>query len=210
MRIKSISTRNFAKHAAIDVSLPRAGIVLVTGKNGHGKSTIAEAVAQCLWNKSIRGEPGWREGAKSGVLVEFEGGHVNRAIAKTKHALSWSVGEFGAGDYSTRSKSQAELESHIGSFNVWRHACVFHTKDASIFTEATDASRKRLLEEVLELDRVERAYRNGLKEAAAVAKQVTTAEHTVALLRAEANATAEQLTVVSGMLEARHRRVAGS
>ena len=41
MIVKNITTSRFAKHNKVDVALPRVGIVLVTGNNGEGKSTIS-------------------------------------------------------------------------------------------------------------------------------------------------------------------------
>jgi len=162
--VTKVSGRRFARWDDVDIELPRTGVVLVTGKNGHGKSTIVEAVAQGVWGQNLRGQPGWRVGEKSGVEIEFDGGHVRRSVSKSKHVLTWQVGELGAAEFPTRTKSQAALDSHVGSFQVWRHACTFHTRDASRFTGATDAERKRLLEEVLELDRVEQGYRRARDE----------------------------------------------
>lgn len=164
MIVTKVSGRRFARWTKVDVELPRTGVVLVTGKNGHGKSTIVEAVAQGVWGQNLRGQPGWRVDEKSGVEIEFDGGHVRRSVSKSKHVLTWQVGEHGAAEFPTRTKSQAALDSHVGSFQVWRHACTFHTRDASRFTGATDAERKRLLEEVLELDRVEAGYRRAREE----------------------------------------------
>lgn len=200
MIVTKITTSKFAKHDSVSVDLPRKGIVLVTGKNGHGKSTIAEAVAQGVWGKPIRGEYGWRTDAKSGVRIDFEGGHVLRNVSK-KHVLKWRVGDDGAGDYPTRSKSQAELETHVGSFHVWRHACAFHTKDASVFTEATDAERKRLLEDVLELSRVEKAYRKGQDEVRESKKELATAAHKLELAQTKLAGLEAQKQLLTGEYE---------
>jgi DNA repair exonuclease SbcCD ATPase subunit len=102
-------------------------------------------------------------------------------VSKSKHVLKWQVGEHGAGEFPTRTKSQAALTSHVGSFAVWRHACTFHTRDAARFTGATDAERKRLLEEVLELDRVETGYRRARDELRLAANLCTEADHAVEL-----------------------------
>lgn len=201
MIITNISTRNFGVHKKVDVELPRTGLVLVTGRNGQGKSTLSEAVSQGAWNEPVRGKPGWVQGQKSGVRVDFEGGHVQRAVAKAKHTLTWKVEEDGAAEYPTRTKAQDALNVHIGSFRVWRHACVFHTKKASIFTEATDSDRKRLLEEVLELDRVEKAYRKSLDEVRAAKHAHNEAEHVLALRTAELEGHRKQKEVLAGEVE---------
>lgn len=201
MIVISISTSKFAKHHKVDVTLPAKGLVLVTGKNGHGKSTLPEAVAQCIWNKPIRGKPGWRMEETSGVRVDFEGGYVRRLVGKAKHQLEWLVGDAGAGEWPTRTKSQTELETHVGTFHVWRHACVFHTKDASVFTEATDAERKRLLEDVLELSRVEKAYRDGMKEVSVAKTELTAATHALQMARAKLTGLTDQKALLTGEYE---------
>jgi len=175
--VTKISARRFARWENVEVTLPTTGIVLVTGRNGHGKSTIVEAVAQGVWGESVRGKHGWRTDEKSGVEIEFVGGHVTRSVSKSSHALKWLVGGFGTGEYPTRTKAQAALESHVGSFAIWRSACTFHTRDASRFSCATDVERKRLLEEVLELDRVEAAYRRALTEVKEARRELTEADH---------------------------------
>jgi DNA repair exonuclease SbcCD ATPase subunit len=147
--------------------------------------TKVSGVAQGVWGQSVRGQFGWRIDEKSGVEIEFEGGHARRSVSKSKHVLKWQVGESGAAEFPTRTKSQAALASHVGSFHVWRHACTFHTRDASRFTGATDAERKRLLEEVLELDRVEAGYRRARDEMSAAKRALGEAEHAVAMAAAK-------------------------
>ena len=60
MKVEKIQTRSFAKHDAVNLSLPAEGVVLITGKNGHGKSTVIEAVAHGVWDRSLRGAPCWK------------------------------------------------------------------------------------------------------------------------------------------------------
>ena len=201
MIVTKLDTSKFAKHGTVSVELPRKGLVLVTGDNGEGKSTIAEAVSQGVWNKSIRSKPGWRVDDTSGVRIEFEGGYVRRLVGKSKHKLEWRVGDHGAGEWPTRTKSQTELESHVGSHHVWRHACVFHTKDASVFTEASDAERKRLLEEVLELGRVEGAYRDAMKEVSALKVELAKNERTQEVAETKLAGLEEQKALLTGELE---------
>jgi DNA repair exonuclease SbcCD ATPase subunit len=201
MIVTKVSGRRFARWESVDVELPRAGVVLVTGRNGHGKSTIVEAVAQGVWGQSVRGQFGWRVDEKSGVEIGFEGGHVRRSVSKSKHVLKWQVGEHGAAEFPTRTKSQAALASHVGSFHVWRHACTFHTRDASRFTGATDAERKRLLEEVLELDRVEAGYRRARDEMSGAKRGLTEAEHAVSMAASKLDGVARTRAALDGELE---------
>jgi DNA repair exonuclease SbcCD ATPase subunit len=54
-------------------------------------------------------------------------------------------------------KAQAVLDGRIGSWDVWRRSHVFSSADAAPFTCATDAERKRLLENLLSLDKFDTA-----------------------------------------------------
>lgn len=201
MIIDKISTRRFGRHDAVDIDLPRTGVILITGKNGHGKSTLAEAVAQGGWNDTLRGAPGWRKGAKSGVELHFDGGHVRRSVSDSKHTLKWQVDEDGAGEYPTRTKSQNAFESHVGTFHVWKHACTFHTDDVARFTNTTDAARKRLLEEVLELDRIEKGYKRLRDTLNAARKEEIRMGHAHELAHVQTEALEDQLDLLSGELE---------
>jgi len=180
MKVEKIQTRSFAKHDAVNVELPDEGVVLITGKNGHGKSTVIEAVAHGVWDRSLRGAPCWKAGANSGVEITFDAGHVQRSVGKRK-ALKWKVGEHGAGEYPTRTKSQAALEQHVGSFEVWRRACTFSGDDASRFTRATDGDRKKLLEQILELDKLDAAHKQAREELRDAKQAATTARSAVTL-----------------------------
>lgn len=201
MIIRKISTRAFAKHKAVDLELPPTGIVTVTGKNGHGKSSIVEAVSQGGWNETLRGAPGWHIDGKSGVEIEFDGGSVMRSVS-TKHVLKWRTGEEdGAAEYATRTKSQTALESHIGTFHVWSHACTFHTDDVGRFAAATDANRKRLLEEVLELDRVETGYRKASEETNVERRKLTNLGHAYELSVEKSRGLKSRLDLLDDQLE---------
>lgn len=190
MKVEKIQTRSFAKHDAVSIELPDEGVVLITGKNGHGKSTVIEAVAHGVWDRSLRGAPCWKAGANSGVEVTFDAGHVQRSVGKRK-ALKWKVGEHGAGEYPTRTKSQTALEQHVGSFDVWRRACTFSGDDASRFTRATDGDRKKLLEQILELDKLDAAHKQA-REELRDAKQAATAARAAVTLHAERVLASEQ------------------
>lgn len=186
MIVKKIITSSFGRQDSATIELPPTGVVTVTGKNGHGKSTIVEAVAQGGWNETVRGAPGWRKEGRSGVDLEFEGGRITRASKNGKQSsLKWHTDTSGAAEYPTATKSQHGLEAHIGTHHVWHHACTFHTDESGRFAKATDANRKRLLEEVLELDRVEKGYRNAREELNVERRMLEQQSHEIELLEAK-------------------------
>lgn len=183
MRIRKLEAANFMRHDRSSVELPERGVVLVTGKNGHGKSSLVEIVSHALWDESVRGKPGWRTGAAGGARVELDDGHVLRQHSATgAKKLKWRLGVAGAADFPTTSKSQEALEAVVGSFAVWERACSFSSAEVARFTTARDADRKRLLEELLELERFDAALRRARDDVADAARRVSAAQSELAVV----------------------------
>jgi len=152
MRIREIRLRGFMSHAETTVTLPDRGVVLVSGGNGSGKSTFAEAVSWALWGRTIRGSVPWRgdEGCEAAVVLG-DGLTVARERRKGKAYLAWQRGDAAAPTYESATRAQEALEYEIGTQDQWRRSHVFSSADAAHFSAATDAERKRLLEGLLGL-----------------------------------------------------------
>ena len=59
MLFRYISLENFFRVTKkVKLSLDEAGLFLIEGENGVGKSTIFEAIVWCLWGKTVRGYTG--------------------------------------------------------------------------------------------------------------------------------------------------------
>lgn len=157
MIVKSLHMHGFMSHKATEVVLPERGIVLVTGPNGGGKSSLVEAVATAGWGKTLRGTDPWPEGGGS-VKVVTDAISATRTCRSDKKRLSWGTNAAGrVHEFETTTKAQEALEAHIGEFEVWRRTHVFSSHDAAHYTMATDGERKRLLEALLGLDRFDPA-----------------------------------------------------
>ena len=162
MNLESVSMRGVLNHEESSIVFPKTGLVVITGPNGGGKSTIIEAVALCLWGKTLRGTEAW-SGENGWVEVLCADGlRVRRERRKGKVSLSFStLDEDGnrqpADTYETMTKAQDALEKIVGPFDVWRRSQVFSSADAAHFTLATDAERKRLLESILGINRFDAA-----------------------------------------------------
>lgn len=142
---------------SLDFDIPSHGCILITGPNGSGKSTRAEAVAHCIFGKSLRNPSGkatgWRVGEAGGIRVEWGDCWVERKVSKAGKTTLRSWLEDSA-KYPTTTKHQAAIEEVVGGFEDWRRASYVTSKAGSRFTMATDKSRKEILERVMGLNRL--------------------------------------------------------
>lgn len=159
MHVKSLQLKNFMVHESLHVDLPSKGLVVVQGRNGVGKSSLVEAVSVAFWGKSLRGSSPWRGGCSGSAYVVADGIEAERSIHKNKKSVQWRTSEKEKWrTYDTESKAQEALTVEVGEWDLWRRTHVFSSQDASHFTLASDAERKRLLERLLQLDIFEEGY----------------------------------------------------
>lgn len=192
MIVNAITASDFTVFptSGVRIDFPSKGVVLVTGNNGGGKSSMVEAVAFGFWGRTLRGSKPWVEGGNNTHLAV-----AASEIIVTRNAKKYLVYNDGAGPHKceTPTKTQEAIERVIGSFDVWRRTHVFSSQDASHFSLATDAERKRLLESLLGLERFDAALdrcRNELK-----------------YKRLESAAQEREFAVMKAKLEAEQRRV---
>lgn len=139
------------------VDLPWPGLVLVTGANGSGKSSLIEAVYTAISGRSLRGTSPWREGEVGHVQITTPDFWAKRRVTKggSKH-LEW--GDLGEKiDFTTTTKAQTALSKRVGDVDVWRKCSVFTGDEAELFSLATDRDRKLFLETILGLERFDNA-----------------------------------------------------
>jgi len=158
MHVQQLKISDFMSHDASVINFPSSGIVVVTGENGAGKSSIIEATAVGLWGRSLRGTNPWRKEAAGQVLVTTDKLVVYRNRSASRTSMHWRLAtEVDGVSFESTTKAQAALEDHVGTFDVWRRTHCFSASDASHFTMATDGERKRLLESILGIDRFDAA-----------------------------------------------------
>lgn len=183
MDVRKIRLTKFMVHDDRTFEFPAAGVVLVTGPNGSGKSSIIEAIATCLWGKTLRGTLPWRdEEGQVSIVTDVVEALRTRKGRKTKLAFSLPDGELYE-KFDTMTKAQESLDPIVGAFNVWQRTQVFSSQDVAHFTLATDGERKRLLESILGLERFDEALgfcRNDLRTAD---KEFATQQRALAVIK---------------------------
>lgn len=183
MHIKKIELKNFMSHEESALDIPDKGIVVVTGNNGAGKSSLIEAPAVALWGKTLRGTSPWPTGKIGSAILATDSLTAIRGRQKGERTvLEWhAAGELpnDATEYESTTKAQEALEKRVGSFDVWRRTHVFSSQDAGHFTLASDGERKRLLESILGLHRFDDALEacRADKKSAEAALHEVTSEH---------------------------------
>jgi DNA repair exonuclease SbcCD ATPase subunit len=151
MNIESIDIAGFMSHAETHVELPSPGLMLITGPNGSGKSSMVEGVSVAAFGKTLRGTDAFS--GKGHAQIKSGGLQIRRTCSGGgRKKLVWGNGGMEVA-YESTTKAQEALEAVIGTWNVWKRTSVFSSQDASHFTLATDAERKRLIEQLLGLGR---------------------------------------------------------
>ena len=175
MNLQSLCMRGFTVHTNTELMFAPTGLVLVTGENGAGKSTIIEGVSVALWGKTLRGADLWADAGGSVDAVTHDALFATRAKEHGKTTLEFTHGAGAMTLYETTTKAQSALESIVGPWDVWRRSSVFSSADAAHFSLASDGERKRLLESILDLDKFDAALDKCRVDRRAVEKLETSA-----------------------------------
>ena len=171
MKVTKLLLQHFTKHDATVVELPERGLVLVTGSNGSGKSSLYDGVAWGVWGETVRGRS--PVPSKAGTtLVEVtasDGLVVFRERRGGKTTAGWKAPGVDVPSFGTVTKAMEALTQRVGTFERWRRTHVFTLRDPWSFATASDRDRKVFLERLLGLERFDAALeacRGDLKAAA--------------------------------------------
>lgn len=200
MIVSRVELVEFMAHTSSEVELPRTGLVLITGPNGAGKSSIVEAVATACWGETLRGDSPWRGKGGGRVSVDLLGLVKQDATTRIERCQSGSprlrfFTDAASSEtvYETTSKAQEALDRLIPSFGVWRRASVLSSADAAAFGRATDAERKRMLEELLGLELFEAASNACRQDLHNVERHLSDAARELSVLDARAKELGKRL-----------------
>lgn len=202
MKIARLTLQHFTRHAASVVELPERGLVLVTGSNGSGKSSLYDAIAWAVWGETVRGRspvPSTRPGTTRVEVATADGLVVDRARRGGKTSLTWASPAV-ASDHGTVTKAEEALHATTGSFERWRRTHVFTLRDPWSFATASDRDRKVFLERLLGLERFDGALEGCRADLRAVAARHQQAAAAVAQESLRADGAARRVADVAEYL----------
>jgi DNA repair exonuclease SbcCD ATPase subunit len=192
MLIHKISVDNFMARGACELELPEAGITVLTGANGAGKSRFIEAVAYAYWGETLRGEGPWIDGEAGSVSVLSASGDVTRKVTKGgSKSVLWNGSKA-----DTPSRTVELIKAAIPEFDFWKRTHVFSSGEAAHFSGATDGERKRIMEMLLGMEVFDRAQRACLDETGQANAAVQLAAVEVAKAEGRLNVAIAKLTAL--------------
>ncbi|MBA60069.1 MAG: hypothetical protein CMQ40_12980 [Gammaproteobacteria bacterium] len=145
-------------------ALPDTGIVLIQGENGAGKSSVIEAVSMAAYGRGVRSKSVWNPTATS-PKINLTIQEVPLAIQRHGPGGPRVKLSFGDAPYESTTHAQEALNKALPlTWRQWRKACVLSSSDSAAFTLASDADRKRVIEDVIGLTALDQAHKNAREE----------------------------------------------
>ncbi len=213
----TLSVRNFLSYGENTSTLDFRdfSIACLSGRNGHGKSALIDALTWALWGRcrvKNKEEVIKRGASESHVELEFESDgnryRILRTISKKKggsqSSIDLQVFDGGAGSYRPLDqgvKAQTAIEKILKmDYNSFICSSFILQGMADEFTKRTPAERKEVLSKILELDEYETLTRRAREHAQASGVSVTSLENEAARLDGEI---AQKETIEKKLLELR-------
>jgi DNA repair exonuclease SbcCD ATPase subunit len=171
--LKSLVIKDFLsfKEATIDFSKP--GLYFISGfndkngdSNGSGKSSIVSAICWALFNKTTKGLTGQdvvRWGTDSCyVKLEVTDGKTDYIIERGPRNLAFSIG--GVSQLGNKTDVQRIIESTFRSdYFTFVRSTAFSQGQVQFLGASTDTSKKELFKGILNLDKIDEAYKKAGK-----------------------------------------------
>lgn len=179
---------NFLSFGEADFDFDNTGFVLVEGDNGSGKSAIVDAILWCLFGETLRGykyDDVVNRRVGEGCLVRLhlaDGDELYtitraRRHPKLKNALIVTHDNFGK-DMTAGGEKETQLviEHLLGcSFKTFVSSVIFGQDRAYRFSSLTDAEQKKILDEVLGVERFADACAAARKQVSATQAELEAA-----------------------------------
>lgn len=186
VHVRSARLHPLFNHADTTLRLPADGVVLITGANESGKTALIDAVAYALFGETVSGRSPW-PGDRGAVTVETDAVTASR-VRKSRTAVSWHRNGEEPVPWESPTKAAEALAAEVGSFRVWSQTAVLNRRNGEAFLARSDADRKRLLEEVLDLGVLDAAHKRATAALSAATREADAATAAARAARARAEA----------------------
>ena len=210
MRLLSVTMRDFGSYGEATLDLSDKESVILTGRNGAGKSTVIGAVTWALWGQ-FEGDLDevvrlGHEKAEVEVRLRARGDEYRvtrtRSVAgRGKSTLSVFVLRDGAWtclDGANMDDTQAIIEAALGlSYKMAASTCLSLQGDAGRFSRAKPAERRAILARLLGLERYEGYREKARRKARDVSLLADKAQETIAGLEAKGSDDAVQAATLA-------------
>lgn len=178
LSVREAVVENFMRYDEATFEFPETGIVLVSGENGQGKSTIVESVVAGCWNKTLRKTPWWRMSSPASVRLTLSSPDLVLTRNRTRGgSLKFEIE--GAAEFDTSKKAQDYVKEHIPDLKLWRKTSVFTSANLEglNFTGLGDGGQKRLIEEMVGVSRFEPALKLCREKLSETNNEITELKH---------------------------------
>lgn len=163
--IESIAFKDFLGAKDLSFHLGRAPVVLITAGNGLGKSRILDALAWCLWGKTLRkvnpGPEAWARVVLGGDSYVLRGKGVKGDVVLVQADCEAARG---------KTKVQEPIAALVGEERAWLRALYLKGQTVAAFAGGSDTERFAHLEFVTGVWRLNAVY-DAAREAATAALQ---------------------------------------
>lgn len=182
-----LDIENFLGISRAQFDIPSKGAIVLTGDNGSGKSSVLEAIVYGAFGETLRGTSPWIDGMAGCLLMSLSPSiNVHRTVTKggNKKLVVFNGEQNIQG---TPTKIQDQLSELLPAFDAWSQTHVFSADDAVRFSLSKDADRKKMLEELFGLGRVDRSYTTCMTEYAIAKAKVDITSRTLAAKESSKN-----------------------
>lgn len=198
MIFKGLDIENFFRFKNAHIDLNDQGLVLITGENldsttadsnGSGKSTILEAIVWCLWGKTVRGKKGdtvVNNQIKKDCWVRLHLEHDGEEYVVERFRLHhqfqnklffWHYEDAGPIDLSegNNTLTQEKITKFLGiDFETYIRGPMVGQGKFKRFSEMTDAQRKEVLEDAIQIGVLGKAREEVRKQLNQINGELTT------------------------------------
>lgn len=164
------------------IDFDKTSILQLVGKNGHGKSSIALILEECLFNKNSKGVKKqhilnrYGTGKSYWINLKFKRDGIRYEV-KTTRGSTQTVALYKEGENisaHTATQTFKDIENLVGYDHKTFSQIVYQSSTSSLeFLTATDSNRKKFLIDLLDLSRYATAQEVIKTAASSVSKELT-------------------------------------